>query len=127
MGKCLCNSVLISEYSTSCTFRNVDFSRVWDGLVCFVWWFTWLREYTCSAGRHFCYFCLQCAVTFVNLFARSARNFFSVPPYVPESGRQEAEFSHFGSHGEVKIRVGWSLKGLSALEVDCPTSNALRP
>ena len=41
---------------------------------------------------------------------------------MPESGGQEVGFSHFGGHGEVKIRVGWSLGTLSSLEVGCPTS-----
>ena len=56
------------------------------------------------------------------LVCEECSQFVSFPLFVPESGGQEVGFSHFGGHGEAKIRVGWSLKALSALEVVCPTS-----
>ena len=34
-----------------------------------------------------------------------------------ESGRQDVDFSQFDGRGEVEIRVGLSLRALSALEV----------
>ena len=39
-----------------------------------------------------------------------------------ESGRQDVDLSHFDGLGEVEIRVGLSLRALSALEVVSPTS-----
>ena len=39
-----------------------------------------------------------------------------------ESGRQDVDFSHFGGRGEFGIRVGLSLRALSALGVVSPTS-----
>ena len=61
-------------------------------------------------------------MTFANLFARSARKVFSWPLFVSESGRQDVDFSDFDGRGEVEIRVGLSLRALSALEVVSLTS-----